>query len=309
MPVKLGIPKKSLLGISLLVGTSFFCFINYAQAVSISPLTFDISVNPGETVTNYITVFNNDNFKGAYVAEAEDFSAVGEQGNVVIEKDAPAAISAKKWLSFEPETFEVESGGSKDIKFTLSVPLNADPGGKYSSILISSGPKTSEPGTVSLATKVASLLLIRVAGSVTEKLTVQSLEAPNFSEFGPINLVLKIKNEGTVHLKPAGFIVIKDWTGREVEKLSLPQQRIIPGTIRAIDTPWKASWLFGKYTANFAGIYGLANDSLSASVSFWIIPWKMMSYAFLGLIILGLILWSMRKRLLSAIKIILKGEA
>src|SRR3990167_11281548 len=146
MPVKLGIPKKSLLGISLLVGTSFFCFINYAQAVSISPLTFDISVNPGETVTNYITFFNNDNFKGAYVAEAEDFSAVGEQGNVVIEEDAPAAISAKKWLTFEPNTVEMSPGESKDIKFTLNVPLDAEPGGKYTSILVSTAPNTDDGG-------------------------------------------------------------------------------------------------------------------------------------------------------------------
>lgn len=291
----------------LMAGAVFLLSAHFVSAVSISPLTFDISVNPGEVVTNYITVSNNDSGKGMYTVEAEDFTAVGDQGSVILDRDAPAAISAKKWLTFDPETFEIGPGESKDIKFTLSVPVNADPGGKYTSILVSSGPKNPEPGTVGLAAKVASLLLIRVVGDVTEKITVQSFKADKFYETGPVDFVLSLKNEGTVHLKPAGFIFIKDWTGREVEKLPLPQQRIIPTSVRAITVPWNAKWLIGKYTANFTGIYGAANDPISASVSFYVFPWKLISYALIALIVTGLIAWRLRKRLSLALRILFRG--
>ena len=307
--MKIAAGNKAVLSLfCLLAGVVFLFTSATARAVSLSPLTFEINVKPGETLSNFVTVFNNDSVKQSYAAEAQDFSAVGETGNVVIDNDAPKQVSAKQWIAFDPQTFEVEPGQSKDIRFTLNVPLDADPGGKYTSLLIGIAPGAVSGSGVGIASKVASLLLIRVAGDVTEKISVQSFDTRPFVETGPINFTLRLKNEGTVHLKPAGFIYVKDWTGREVQKLSLPQQRVIPGTIRAIEIVWDKKWLLGKYTANFAGIYGAANDPLLASVSFWVIPWKLISYVLLGLIIIGLILWLMRKRLLLALKILFKGE-
>lgn len=278
------------------------------SAVSLSPLTFEINVNPGEVVSNYITVFNNEASKQSYILEAEDFSAVGELGNVVIDKDAPKQVSAKQWLTFAPQSFDVDPGKSRDIQFTLHVPLDADPGGKYTSVLVSTAPTSQGVSGVGIASKVASLLLIRVAGNVTEKITVQSFDAPAFSEGGPIDFTLRLKNEGTVHLKPVGFVFIKNWSGGETDKVAIPQERIIPGTTRATKITWNSKWLFGKYTANFTGIYGSVNDPLSASVSFWVIPWKLLGSILLGLLIIIFLFWIMRRRLGLALKILLMGQ-
>lgn len=286
-----------------------FLFTPPAHAVSLSPLTFELNVNPGDTVTNTVTVTNNDSTKQSYVLEAEDFSAVGEQGNVVIDNDAPKQMSAKQWLSFDPKTIEVEPNKSVDVKFTLKVPTDADPGGKYSSILVSSSPGVPGVSGVGLAYKVASLLLIRVSGTVIEKISVQSFDTQPFIEYGPVKFGLRLKNEGTIHLKPAGFIFIKDWRGEEVAKITLPQQRIIPGSIRALDVTWDAKWLFGQYTANFSGIYGSGNEPLTASVSFWVIPWKLLGSILLGLIIIGFIAWKLRRRIALALKILFRGSA
>lgn len=292
---------------SLVLAGAFWASPSTARAVSLSPLTFDINVNPGETVSDFVTVSNNESAKQVYVLEAEDFAAVGEAGNVVIDKDAPRQVSAKQWVTFDPQIIEVEPGGSKTVKFTLNVPRDADPGGKYTSLLVGTSPG-SEGGGVGIASRVASLLLIRVAGDVTEKITVESFETKSLAEFGPVSFTLRLKNEGTIHLKPAGFIFIKNWRGQEVEKISLPQQRIIPGTIRAIGISWDAIWLFGKYTATFQGIYGSKNDTLSASVSFWVIPWKLLGSLLLALLVIGIIIWKIRKRLALALKILFGGS-
>ena len=303
-----GIGRSVALAIITLVALVLFV-PGAADATSLSPLTFEISANPGETITNYVTVYNNDGYKTSYFVSAEDFAPVGEEGNVVIEEDAPAAISAKKWLTFEPNTVEMSPGESKDIKFTLNVPLDAEPGGKYTSILVSTAPNASDGGgAVAIASKVASLLLIRVAGAVSEKISVQSFEAPEMLESGPVALALRLKNEGSVHLKPAGFVFIKNWLGSETDKLPLPQHRIIPSTTRLVNITWPTKWLFGKYTANFAGIYGTANEPLSASVTFWVIPWRILGTALLGLLILGFIAWKIRRRLALALSILFKGQ-
>jgi hypothetical protein len=287
---------------------TFFVLPFSASAISITPLTFEINVNPGEKIENYVTVFNNDGGRAAYTMSGEDFTAVGESGGVVIDKDAPAAISAKSWLSFEPSTFELQLGESKNVKFTLQVPNEAEPGGKYTSIVVGSAPVATEGG-VGFAQKVASLLLIRVAGDINEKLAVKSFDAPSFLEYPPVDLTLRFENNGNVHEKPAGYIFIKNWRGNEVARIPLPQERVIPKTVRAVATSWAAPWLFGKYTANFAGIYGSQNEPLAASIQFWVIPWKLVSVIAGILIVLGLVLFFMRRRISAALRILISGAA
>ena len=148
------------------------------------------------------------------------------------------------------------------------------------------------------------------AGAVSEKITVQSFEAPQTLESGPVTLALRLKNEGSVHLRPVGFVFVKNWLGNEIDKLPLDQtkNRIIPGTTRLMNILWSEKWLFGKYTANFAGIYGTANEPLAASVTFWVIPWRILSTALFGILILGFITWKIRKRISLALSILFKGQ-
>ena len=297
---------------ALLAGAFVFValFLSYlnAEAISVSPLTFEINVNPGEKLENYITATNNDGAKTRYRIEAEDFVPIGEEGSVVLEHDAPAAISAKRWLSFEPAEFEIEPGASQQVKFTISVPLDAEPGGKYTSLLVSTAPIGLPEGAVGLAQKVGSLLLIRVAGAVTEKISIESFGAPIFSEYPPLTLSLRVKNSGTVHLKPAGYVLFRNWLGQEVERVSLPQLRVIPGTTRAIPIEWKPSWLMGKYFAAFVGIYGANNETLAASTSFWVVPWRLLTGIAIGGLVLFVVFWLMRRRIILASRILFGGH-
>ena len=277
-----------------------------AHAVSISPLTFDITVDPGQVITNFLTVYNNTQSAGSFTIEAEDFSPIGETGGVAITSNVPEELSAKGWLSFEPASFSLEPGGSKDVQFTLKVPLDANPGGKYTSILVSSaGGSTGGP---SVTQKVANLLLIKVTGPVEENLRVQSFEAPNFLENGPVPFSLRIQNGGTVHLRPAGFIFVTSWWGGEQAKIPVPQARVIPKTVRALDLSWDQKWLFGKYTASFAGIYGSTNEPLAATKTFWVVPWKPLSIALAVLVVLLAIFIRIRHRLALATRILIKGK-
>lgn len=290
-----------------LIGALFlFANVFFANAIGISPLTFEINVNPGDIITNFVTITNNDDSPSVVKMEAEDFGAVGEKGQVNIREDVPASLSAKKWLSFEPSAFTLGPQENKDVKFTIRVPFDAEPGGKYSSILASRGGGSSE-GAVSVAQKVASLLLIRVAGNVTEALAVKSFSASSFYEYGPVDFVLRVENSGTVHLKPAGYISVKNIFGNEVAKLEISQQRVLPKSVREIDTKWNVKWGFGKYTADFLGVYGSTNEPLTAGLSFWIIPWKILSGIVVGLIVILFVLLRLRRRFFLALRVLFKG--
>ncbi|MBI2035866.1 MAG: hypothetical protein HYT12_04295 [Candidatus Liptonbacteria bacterium] len=275
---RLKITNITAIGFIALVFMALFSMFMFraVSAATVSPLTFDVTVDPGQVVSNYITIFNTEGTPIGFNVEAEDFTAVGESGGVALSDSVSPELSAKNWLTFSPNSFVVEPGKSATIQFTLQVPLDADPGGKYTSVVFSSTPGVGGGGPA-IAQKIASLLLIKVTGVVQESLAVRSFESPEFLENGPVSFVLRLENRGTVHLKPAGYVFFQDWRGNEVEKLAL-------------------------------GIYGSANEPLSASVSFWVIPWKIVGLASLVLLLLFGFLFKAKGRVGMAFKVLFRGE-
>lgn len=282
--------------------------IQTAEAVSLSPLTFELIANPGETVTNVLKVTNTDAFPVGVVIEVNDFRAIGEEGQVTLEDPSEdLTYSLARWVTTEPNSFSLDPGEVKSVQFTINVPINAEPGGHYSSVLASIRATGANTGGVSVAQKVGSLLLMNIAGEVREDLRIVELKAPSFSEYGPVDIVARFENNGSVHVKPRGFILIENIFGREVGKLDLPQKNVLPRSIRRVEVPWGDRYMFGKYRATLTAIYGTTNNPISAVTTFWVIPWKIAGAILLGLLILLAILIRGRKRFGLAIKILLRG--
>jgi hypothetical protein len=292
------------------VGVFSIPFFIFAQGtgLSVSPLTFELTANPGDEISNIVKVFNTGDSLTPVTMEAEDFSPVGEAGQVAISPEESETYSIAKWVRIEPETFMLEPQEFKAVEFRVSVPLNAEPGGHYGSILASISGGTIAGGGTAIAQKVGALLLLQVAGEVREQLSINTFEAPQFSEYGPITLASRFENTGTVHLKPRGFILIKDILGREVAQLNLVQKNVLPDSIRKIETVLDKKYLFGRYEAILTAIYGSANEPLSAVTTFWVIPWKITLGILLALAIIIFYFFKTRKRWKTAIKILFKGE-
>jgi len=282
--------------------------IQIVEAVSISPLTFELIANPGETITNILKVTNTESSPVGIVIDIEDFRAIGEEGQVALEDPSEdQTFSLARWIIASPSVFTLEPGETRNVQFTINVPLNAEPGGHYSSVLATISGTAPSVGGVSIAQKIGSLLLLNVSGDVQENLQVAEFSAPSFSEYGPITIVNRFENTGTVHVKPRGFVLIKNFFGREIDQLDLPQKNVLPNSIRRIEVPWGDRYMFGKYQATLTVIYGSTNSPISAVTTFWVIPWKITGAALLGIIILLAILIRGRKRFGLAVKILLKG--
>jgi len=300
-----------IIGIGVIVGLAFI-LVNQvvAQAppvLGISPLTFEITLNPGESINNVVKVSNLGDYSVVVKMEAQDFTAAGEAGEVVVKEELSETYSLAKWIKVEPETFDLEPHSQKMVSFTISVPLEGEPGGHYGTILASMV-GGGMPGGPVVVQKVGALLLLQVTGEIEELLWLKSFEAPSFSEYGPIKLVSRFENQGTVHLRPRGFISITNWLGKEVANLPFAQRNVLPNSIRKIETTWDEHWLFGKYTATLAAIYGSANEPLSGVINFWVIPWKIVSGIVLALLLLLIFLYLTRRRWILALRILIRGE-
>jgi len=286
----------------------YFQPVSQVNAITLSPLTFELIANPGDTITNVIRVTNSDGFQVGIFIDIDDFVPAGEEGRVALEDPSEnLAYSLARWITVSPETFVLASGESKEVQFTINVPLNAEPGGHYSSLLATISANAVDTGGVSIAQKVGSLLLLSVAGDVEEKVHIAEFSAPNFSEYGPVTLLTRFENTGTVHVKPRGFILIKNIFGKEVDKINLPQKNVLPNSIRRTEIPWGERYMFGKYEATLTAIYGSTNEPISAVMTFWVIPWKIAGAILLGALIILAFLIKGRKRLRLALSIIFRG--
>ena len=302
------------------------------QALSISPLTFELTANPGDILSNKIKVYNPSNSSIIVKMEAEDFKAVGETGQVIVTPEENITYSLKRWVKIDPVEFTLEPKEQKFVDFTIEVPGNAEPGGKYGSVLATTGGVMGGGLTgAGIAQKVGALLLLTVSGEVQEKLQVKEFIAGEikdskttnpgetkrekvfnprrYFEYGPVSFEIKFENVGTVHVRPRGYVTITDWRGKKVKDIEFPQFNVIPGAVRKIETTWDCKWLFGRYTATIVGSYGTTNLPFEPQViTFWAFPWKIISGISLLILAIIVFLFLTRRRWKLAMKILLKGE-
>ncbi len=303
--------RRILYSVTLPLSTALlFGLVSFAGAVSLSPTTFELSANPGDKIVNYIRVYNDQDIPIGVTMEIENFTASGEEGRVVIEKSEETSnFSLASWVRVTPTDFTIAPHSFHQVEYTVSVPLKAEPGGHYGSILVTVvGAGTNGTG-LGISQKLASLLLLNVAGQVKEGMLVRDFSAPAFSEYGPVNMVARFENTGSIHLKPRGFVIIKNLFGKQVAQLDIPQSNILPETVRRVEIPWTEKYSFGKYEATLTAIYGSTNEPLTSSVSFWVIPWKIASVVLLAVLLLIFIFYRSRRRIGLAFRILFKGDA
>ena len=277
------------------------------QGVGISPLTFELTANPGDVIVNQLKVYNPNESTIGIKMEVEDFTVTGEIGHVKIEPAETETYSIARWVTTEPETFSLGPRGQRFVTFTIRIPENAEPGGHYGSILAGTTAVVGEEFLGAAVTgRVGALVLLSVSGEVKEHLVVKEFHDTGYSEYGPIDFTMRFENTGTIHVKPKGYITIVNWLGRKVADIEIPHLNVLPDSIRKIETSWNQKWLWGgKYTATLSGSYGISNIPFSPVViTFWAFPWK----AGIGILLIIIYFVLSRKRWATAFKILMRGE-
>ena len=280
------------------------------RGFSISPLTFELTANPGDILTNKLKVYNPTDTIIGIKMEVEDFTVAGETGEVRIQPAETETYSLAAWITTEPTEFTLEPREQKFVDFTINVPENAEPGGHYGSVLATTtGIIGDEIIGSSVVQKVGNLVLLTVSGEVKEELIVKDFSSPSFLEYGPVNFIMRFENLGTVHVRPKGFIAITNWRDKKVIDIPFPQNNVIPGSIRKIEASWDKKWLFGKYTAILVGSYGMSNAPFNPPVlTFWVFPWKIILGVILILLLVIFYFYKTRRRWRLALRILIKGE-
>jgi hypothetical protein len=142
------------------------------------------------------------------------------------------------------------------------------------------------------------LILLNVNGNVKEGLSIAEFSVNHSGKTGtlfestPIQFIERIKNDGNTHEQPAGQITITDMFGKKVAavNVNLPPRNILPQSIRRFEQPLDSSvignkMLFGRYKAELKVTYGSNKQVVTSSLTFWVIPYRLIGLGILVLVI------------------------
>ena len=291
---------------SLLASYLSFAQTTKADVVSISPPRYELFGNPGDIINEKLKVRNDGTSDLTYQTDVRDFTASGEEGGIDINDDpnAPKSnFSLARWMVVQPSRFTVPAGQEKIIDIGIRIPKNAESGGHYASVqVVSSGANLSGSGA-SVQSNLNSLILLRVSGDITEKLTAKSFHAEfPYYQTGPVSFLLTTQNSGNVHVAPSGTITITDMFGRKVKEIPLIPANVLPNSFRTIKTVFTDTSMIGRFTATLVANYGSGaqKQPITGTTTFIVVPlyliWILI--ALIVIIFLGLTQRSALKRLL-----------
>jgi uncharacterized protein YxeA len=300
--------KKIISGVMVLValsiGATVFAFeksridIQAQNDFVVEPGKTEIFVNPGESVTKSITITNRIGKNVKFKLTTEDMVGTNDlQSPIKLLGDEKGPYSIKDFIKPEISEFELALGDKIVIPVTVTVPVDAEPRGYYGALIVSNEPEVlgdaqskDTEGKARLVSRIGSLFFLRINGEGKEGGSLEDFKiigpSKTFYENRPKGFEISFKNTGNVHLVPHGKIIIKNILGRDVGSIPVDAYFSLPDSTRYREVFWQEGTGLGRYTANLSLFPGYGNENQEMSVSFWIIPWKILLATFVGLIIL-----------------------
>ena len=303
--------KQFILAVIVLIGWTIAFMPIKASALTISPVRFEISGDPGQTLIGEITLFNEREIAETFYSSFESFEARGEEGNPSF---VPAQKGLPTWMKTEPK-ITLEPGETKIIPFSIEIPKEADPGGHFAAIFWSNVPpiEAGEEQMV-VGARIGTLVLLRVSGEIREGGGILEFGTENrIYTHLPISLFYRLANDGNNWLRPEGEIKISNIIGLQTAILDANPVKgnVLPGSVRRFDIEWGMqgetteeggflaiighqwrNFAFGPYRATLTLRNGILPESETTEgfkSSFWlfVIPWQLLIIIIIVLIIVG----------------------
>ena len=281
--------------------------------VVVSPPSIGLRTKPGQVVSTDIKIQNQGLATEHVKITVMKFGAHGQDGTPDL-LDLKSTDDFANWASFSSTHFDAEPNVYKTIKMTINPPASAAFGYYYAVVFSRDGAeKQIQKKQANLLGAVASLVLLDVQapGAIRQAKITEFSTARKTQEFLPVDFTVRMKNSGNTHVAPRGNIIIRR-NGQQVAliEVNLTKGYILPGSGRKFAANWadgtpvyaqkivngkvaldkqgkpitELSWdkfalsklRAGKYDAKLVMVYddGKGDVSTEASLSFWVIPWR-----------------------------------
>lgn len=220
------------------------------ETITLSPTAKRYSVDPGQTISDSITVTNTGGKAFSFITYARPYFVSGEDYIPVFDV-INKQTDAYRWVTFEGATYSAAPTQAVKIPFTLTVPKNASSGGHYGVIFAETQPESSSQAKNSVFRKkrVGALLYVTVKGNNVTKGSLESTSISPLQTQPPLTTQSKVKNSGNVDFVDTAKIEVRDIFG-QLKYTYERQVTVLPATTRNVTFEWNDASTFGLYNVS-----------------------------------------------------------
>lgn len=263
------------------------------QAITISPSSTDLTVEPGSSTDKSLDVINSssdaftvDVVTSPYYVRGEDYDPQFTQ--------LPGTVDASKWVRIPQTQYTIDGGKKTTLSYTVVIPKDTQPGGYYAVIFVQTDTENDKTGVVS-HNRVGNILYITVSGDIKTGGTLTGNRIPAVSYIGSIPIGTKVSNTGGSHFITNAKYSIKNMFNKTIFSANI-ERYVLPQTQRDITTPWSPQSLFGIFTVHRSATIDGKEQTLPDERIIIINPWVFVLLTFIIGILVGIPVERARRR-------------
>ncbi len=267
----------------------------------VGPGKTELTVAPGSSKTVEIIVSNRTGEEREFELFVEDATGSDDPRTpVVLLGDDRGPYTLKDYIQLPTKKLTLKHNQRARIPVTVAVPPNAEPGGRYGSVLVTTVSKKADIAETNgaspssaIISRVGTLFFLTIPGETEiagELHSFATVPDQQFFTEGPINFQILYENKGDLHLNPYGEIRITNLFNEEVGFVELDPWFALPKSLRSREISWNRELLIGKYTATAHINRGYDDIIDTQTITFWVLPWKIVLPVFLGLFLVFFII-------------------
>jgi hypothetical protein len=320
-----------LIPLLLIAFISIFSLAVFAQTqtnydVTVSPVFFDFSSNPGGQISDKIRLRNDSNSPITINIKVEKLRGDLNGNFSLNSNNNDGSLS---WIKFSANRIVAKALEWTDVPFTINIPKDGAYGYYFAISFeeVKNGQIARNGAQLTGAAAVPILLDVIKEGARSEAKILEFKTANYVNEYLPVDFTVKVENTGNIHVKPHGNIFISNGNSKSLASLDINPNlgSVIPQSARIFTASWLdgfavmepiiidgqpkldnkgnpqehlvinwdrlTSFRIGKYDANLLMVFdnGTKDIPLEANLSFWVFPYKLIAGLIVGLIIIILL--------------------
>jgi len=216
------------------------------ESITLSPVKKNYTVNPGQTLSDTLTVLNDGQTAYDFTVYATPYSVQNSNYDPDFTATQPNA-DAYTWVQFEKTTYRAEPRQTVTVPYTINVKADASPGGHYGAIFVEIQPDASEkPTGVVVHKRAGTLLYATVSGDTNLAGKNTGITIPWYQSQPPLTATTTVENTGNTDFTTKVNLTVKNAFGA-VKHTNTQEFAVLPDTTRTINVSWgNANW-FGLY--------------------------------------------------------------
>ncbi len=211
-------------------------------ALEVSPVTKKLSLSPGDTKSDRITVKNNSEDPLSISIYAAPFTDGDENGGQDFETENKYT-QITRWITIAQPSYVLSPHEQKDFSYQIKVPDSVASGGQYASIFVESGLKE---GAIQTSSRIGVLLYATIKGDTIKSAQINSEDVDRIIIGDDVRLGATVINDGNIDFQAMMEMTISSVFGKTLYDDSLIAT-VFPENRKKLSLQWEDIPMYGLF--------------------------------------------------------------